>query len=108
MSEHRWYDLGDGRSVYRKAIEGKHPGKSDVFKPLSFISDSLDAPAYSGADGNQYTSKAALRNSYKASNNPRGVDFVEVGNEKMPEPQRRQPSDAAIEQSIMKAFDASE
>lgn len=38
-------------------------------------------PLISGADGKTYTSKAAMRASYKASNNPRGMDFVEVGND---------------------------
>ena len=38
-------------------------------------------PLRSMADGQMYTSKAAMRESYKASNNPRGVEFVEVGDD---------------------------
>lgn len=38
-------------------------------------------PLRSMADGKIYTSKAAMRESYKAANNPRGKEFVEVGNE---------------------------
>lgn len=38
-------------------------------------------PLRSMADGKIYTSKAAMRESYKASNNPRGKEFVEVGND---------------------------
>lgn len=38
-------------------------------------------PLVSAADGNVYTSRSAMRASYKASNNPRGINFVEVGDE---------------------------
>jgi len=38
-------------------------------------------PLRSMADGRMYTSKAAMRESYKASHNPRGIDFVEVGDD---------------------------
>lgn len=39
-------------------------------------------PLVSMADGKTYTSKAAMRESYKAANNPRGQDFIEVGDQK--------------------------
>lgn len=38
-------------------------------------------PLQSAADGKWYTSKAAMRESYKASNNPRGINFEEVGDD---------------------------
>lgn len=38
-------------------------------------------PTVSFADGKTYTSKAAMRESYKASNNPQGIDYVEVGDD---------------------------
>jgi len=49
-------------------------------------------PLVSMADGKHYTSRAAMRESYKAPNNPKGVDYIEVGND--PEfitPTPRQP-----------------
>jgi len=38
-------------------------------------------PLRSMADGKMYTSKAAMRESYRASNNPRATEFVEVGDD---------------------------
>lgn len=38
-------------------------------------------PLQSMADGKWYTSKAKMRESYKASNNPKGKTFEEVGND---------------------------
>lgn len=38
-------------------------------------------PLVSMADGKTYTSKALMRESYKAKNNPKGVDYDEVGTE---------------------------
>jgi len=39
-------------------------------------------PLRSMADGKLYTSKAKMRESYRAANNPRGVDFIEVGDDR--------------------------
>lgn len=36
------------------------------------------------ADGQFYTSKTALRRTYRADGNPQGVDYVEVGNDQKP------------------------
>lgn len=38
-------------------------------------------PLQSMADGKFYTSKAKMRESYKAANNPRGEEYTEVGND---------------------------
>lgn len=38
-------------------------------------------PLLSMADGKMYTSKAAMRASYKASGNPQGKEYVEVGDD---------------------------
>lgn len=55
--------------------------RSHLGFPMINTSDSTD-PLRSMADGRMYTSKKAMRESYKAANNPRGVDFVEVGDDK--------------------------
>jgi hypothetical protein len=43
----------------------------------------FDEPVQSMADGKWYTSKRALAATHKASGNPHGQDFIELGNEKM-------------------------
>lgn len=54
--------------------------RSDFPLPMINTSDSTE-PLVSMADGKTYTSKRAMRDSYKASNNPKGEDYVEVGND---------------------------
>ena len=55
----------------------------------------FDEPVQSCADGKWYTSKRDLAASHRASGNPYGVDFIEVGNDKqefrefVPDPQKR-------------------
>ena len=51
-----------------------------VYKPRIYTGDETE-PLRSMADGQMYTSKAAMRESYRASNNPRGQEFVEVGDD---------------------------
>lgn len=41
-------------------------------------------PVQSAADGKWYSTKAALSRSHRASGNPHGIDFIELGNESMP------------------------
>jgi hypothetical protein len=69
------------------------------------ISDEM-APTQSMLDGKYYTSKAALRRTYRPSGNAEGAHFAEVGNDpsllrprKKPTPDRR-----AIQASVGKAF----
>lgn len=38
-------------------------------------------PTMSMADGNYYTSKAAMRETYKPGGNPQGATFVEIGDD---------------------------
>ncbi|GLQ53760.1 hypothetical protein [Devosia nitrariae] len=78
MSQYFWYDLGNGRQVYRKAPEPR-PEPSHLGCPR--IVRDFDQPVQSMADGKWYTSKAALAASHKASGNPHGIDFIELGNE---------------------------
>lgn len=61
------------------------------------------APLVSMADGKTYTSRAAMRESYKASNNPQGVNYIEIGNEKSAAPQKPKSDRAAIRDSIDRA-----
>ena len=79
MGEYRWFDLGDGRSVYRRVRE-HIPKRADLPTPM-LIRD-FDEPVQSCANGQWYTSKRDLAASHRASGNPYGIDFIELGNEK--------------------------
>lgn len=54
--------------------------RSDLPAPM-LIAD-FDRPVQSMANGKWYTSKRDLAASHRASGNPHGIDFVELGNEK--------------------------
>lgn len=77
-----WFDLGNGRRVYRRVPEPREP-RSDLPCPYA-ITDTIE-PTQSMADGRFYTSKAALRATYRPSGNPQGNSYVEVGNEPLPD-----------------------
>lgn len=99
----KWYDLGNGRMVMRS--EPKERGQRSDFPTPYFVSDRLDEPLYSGADGKQYTSKSALRATYKASGNPQGVEYIEVGDDtSVPVARDIQTSDSGIDAALTKAI----
>lgn len=81
MVEYRWYSNGKGRSVYRPV-----PVERGERSHLSCPALSLDTiePTISQADGKEYTSKSALRATYRAENNPQGINYIEIGNEVLP------------------------
>lgn len=72
-----WHDLNNWPSECYVIQERK---RADFPLPMVFSTDSTE-PLRSMADGQIYTSKAAMRASYKASNNPQGENYMEVGNE---------------------------
>lgn len=82
MSEYGWIDAGNGRQVYRRLIPHDDRARSDLPCPMLMI-DSME-PTRSMADGQVYTSKSALRATYRASGNPQGKEYIEVGNEQKP------------------------
>lgn len=101
MSKFDWYRTGDGRLVYRAAPK-PIPERSGLPCP-HIISDKID-PVVSMADGNLYDSASALRRTYKASGNPQGIDYIEIGNESLTKPFKRPKSeDAKILETIDKA-----
>lgn len=59
-----------------------HREQSDNF-PIPMIVRDFDEPVQSMADGRFYTSKRALSASHRASGNPHGQDFIELGNEQV-------------------------
>lgn len=81
------------------------PSKRGAFPTPMVVGDSQD-PLRSMADGKMYTSKSAMRRSYRADGNPEGVEFTEVGNDAArfkPKP-KPQVDEAKIEASIGKAI----
>lgn len=82
MPEYRWFDLGDGRQVMRKVREPAPNNRSNLGAPM--VIGSFPEPVQSMADGKWYSTKAGLAASHKASGNPQGVDYIELGNEEMP------------------------
>lgn len=82
------------------------PWTRDAPPVLPRIDTSDDQEALvSMADGKTYTSKAKMRESYKASNNPQGVNFIEVGHETRAKPQvKPKPDRAAIKDSVDRAY----
>lgn len=65
-----------------KCIPASRHARSAAF-PVPMLIRDFDEPVQSMADGNWYTSKRALAATHKASGNPHGQDFIELGNEEM-------------------------
>lgn len=78
MAEYGWFDLGNGRRVFRRLIP-QNSKRSNIPCPM-LIADTIE-PTKSMADGKYYTSKQELRGTYKASGNPQGVEYIELGND---------------------------
>lgn len=77
MSDYRWV-IVDGREKYRP-VRPRHDRRSGL--PCPQLIRDFDEPVQSMADGKFYTSKRALAASHRASGNPHGQDFIELGNE---------------------------
>lgn len=76
-----WYDAGNGRQVYRKVPEISAPKRSHLSSPQ--LVRPFDQPIQSQANGKWYDDPKSLSASHKAANNPQGVDYIELGNERM-------------------------
>ena len=72
--------------------------------PMVMVTDTLDQPVKSMADGKYYSSKAALRSTYKPSGNPQGQSYTEVGNEKPTGLVKPKSDEAGIQKSLQKAL----
>lgn len=76
-----WFDAGNGRKVYRKVREATPSRRSSLSAPQ--LVRPFAEPVQSMADGGWYDDPGSLRATYRASNNPAGVDYIELGNERM-------------------------
>jgi hypothetical protein len=91
-----WFDLGDGRQVYRK-VPGPARNRSALPAPMLNL-DTMD-PVQSMVDGKLYTSKSALRDSY------RHAGVVEVGNDpaRLKKPSKPKPDRKGIKDAVERA-----
>jgi hypothetical protein len=82
-TDEAWFVYDDGRKYLRKRERPEPPPRS-----AAIARDSIDPCR--GADMRMHDSLSSLRRSYRASGNPQGVEYTEIGNEtiKAPEPPR--------------------
>lgn len=97
MTEYAWFEIGDGRQVFRK-VDDRQPARSNLPMPM-LTRDQMD-PVQSQLDGKLYDSKSALRRTYKQA----GV--VEVGNDpaRFKTPSKPKPDETAVRRTIEKAI----
>ena len=100
MTEKRWYTLDNGRQVYR-AVPKPIATRSSLPCP-HLVLDTIP-PTVSQADGKEYTSKSALRATYRADGNPQGVNYIEVGNEDITKRELPERDDAKAIEAIERA-----
>lgn len=82
----------------------RFPGQ--ICMPRINTSDSTE-PLLSMADGKMYTSKAAMRQSYRASGNPQGIEYTEIGDDKSYRriaEKKRKPDPKVITDAVDRAF----
>lgn len=76
-----WFDAGNGRKVYRRIKEPK-ANRSHLACPM--LVRAFAEPVQSMADGKWYDTPRDLERTYRADGNPRGEEFIQLGNETMP------------------------
>lgn len=79
-----WHRTEDGRLVKRYGVPRSPIHSRSSFPTPQIMSGGFAEPVQSMADGKFYTDKAALARSHRASGNPQGVDYVELGNDSAP------------------------
>lgn len=84
--KYAWFEMENGRTVYRKIKREPRGIRSDLAAPR--IVRPFDQPVQSMANGKWYDNPADLAKSHRASGNPHGIDFVEIGTEPLPRPDR--------------------
>lgn len=80
--EYRWIETSPGRQRRVRVREALPDNRSSI--PCPNLIRDFDEPVRSCANGEYYTSKRALAATHRASGNPHGQDFIELGNEEMP------------------------
>lgn len=75
-----WFVFDDGRSYLRK-LEREKVARSSFPAPM-IRRDSIDPIL--GPDMRMHDSLSSYRRSLRAENNPRGENYIEIGNESLP------------------------
>lgn len=88
-----WFDLGNGRQVLRK-VKDERVQRSELPCPM-IVSDQIEIKSM--VDGEIYTSKRALRQSY------RDKGYIEVGNEEQKMPPKPKPDRKGIRDAVRRA-----
>lgn len=101
MIEKRWYTLDNGRQVYR-AVPQPIQSQRSTFPCPRMIRDEIE-PTW-GADGKQYTSLSAYRQTLLPSGNPKGERFIEYGNEPIPQYEAPQFDESQRVETIKRAI----
>lgn len=94
------------QGLQNKATGEIEPFRYDARPVLPRIDTSDDhEPILSMADGQVYTSKAKMRESYRARNNPQGIEYAEVGTDQSHKkaPPRKKIDPDAIKSSVERA-----
>lgn len=103
----RNYDLIDWSKPIARPPRESVTGKRSGLSAPRLLSDTIE-PTQSMADGEYYTSKSALRGTYRPSGNPDGKSYVEVGDDRSvtdPNPrQNAKPDREGINASLNRAF----
>ena len=105
MTDYAWFtDPDTGRQVYRRVRAPEPDRRSHLAAPL--IKGDTIEPARSMVDGKFYTSKAALRATYKPSGNASGERYIEVGDQDVTKHIKRdaKPDREGIRNSVRKAL----
>lgn len=88
----REINMGNGRTKIRYVSpEPRQAAKRNYSLAIPMMIRSFSDPVQSMADGKWYGTPSDLRKSYKAENNPAGVDYIELGNEEFT------PDDAPVQ-----------
>jgi len=82
MVEYAWYDIGNGRSVYRPVPVDKSGKRSDLATPY-FRRDSIEP--IMGMDGKMHDTLSGYRKTLLPDGNPRGERYHELGDSELPE-----------------------
>jgi len=95
-------DTNEIEPIVYRTYDDRNPAP----RPRINTSDDQE-PLMSMADGQMYTSKAKMRESYKPGGNPQGATFVEVGDDQSYKKQaqaNRKPDENLIREATERAF----
>lgn len=98
-------NLGNGRTRIRFVpATVRHESKRNPSLAIPMMVRSFSEPVQSMADGKWYDTPADLYKSYKAENNPAGVDYIELGNEEVTYTPEPEPTRAELKDEIRRAI----